>query len=92
MITRPGSAMSPWREFRRRAGGQRNRGRSILSRVLSGGGMVTADGDRRKVLLLWQARLVLKLGEMYDAEQEQLNAELRRIRDKEEHLLNGLRR
>lgn len=63
---------------------------SILSRLLSGGGMVTDDVDEA-VLLLWQARLVLKLGEMYDAEQEQLNAELRRIRDKEEHLLNGLR-
>jgi hypothetical protein len=63
---------------------------SILSRLLSGGGLAAADGDKA-ALLLWQARLVLKLGEMYDAEQEQLNAELWKIKEEEEHLLSRLR-
>lgn len=63
---------------------------SILATLLSGRGVAGEDADVR-TMLLWQARLVLKLGEMFDAEQEQLNAELRRIRAKEEHLLNRLR-
>lgn len=63
---------------------------SILTMLLSGGGL-TGDGADGRTMLLWQARLILKLGEMFDAEQALLDAELRRIREKEEQLLNRLR-
>jgi hypothetical protein len=63
---------------------------SILSRLLSGETATPADQDEA-ARLLWQARLVLKLGELYDAEQGELLGELRRIRAKEEQLLRELR-
>jgi hypothetical protein len=42
-------------------------------------------------LLLWQARLVLKLGEFFDAEQAELNEALRNIAGRQDDLLAELR-
>jgi len=64
--------------------------KSILSSILSGGTANASDQDEA-ARMLWQARLVLKLGELYDAEEGELLAELRRIRAREEHLLRELR-
>ncbi|MDH4319281.1 MAG: hypothetical protein OEV64_12880 [Desulfobulbaceae bacterium] len=46
----------------------------------------------KKELVLWQARLVLKLGEMYDKQQVSLEEELRRVIDSEDSLFDELRK
>lgn len=64
---------------------------SIVSKLLSSKGIKENAADRRSQLL-WQARLLLKLGEIYDADQERLNRDLQKISKKEADLIAELRR
>jgi hypothetical protein len=48
--------------------------------------------QQQQEMLLWQARLVLALGEQFDRDQMELRADLEHIRDKQEELLDELRR
>ena len=63
--------------------------RSSLISYLAGG---AEDRAETTEMILWQARLVLKLAEQYDSEQKALEEEFDRIRAREEGLLNELRR
>ena len=70
--------------------GRPESGRSIVSDLLSR----AALGDRQDAetaTRLWQARLVLKLGELFDAEQAGLNEALQAIDRRQETLLAELR-
>lgn len=63
---------------------------AILSSLMSGQtAEKEADGQREKVL--WQARLVLKLGEQHDEDRRKIAEDLLRIRMREQRLFNGLR-
>ncbi len=64
---------------------------SIIDNLLQGQRIVDQAGEKRK-MLLWQARLVLKLGEIFDGEQGTLHREMERIAQKEEGLFSELRR
>jgi hypothetical protein len=63
---------------------------SIVGSLLAGHGIRDEGNDRRN-LLLWQARLLLKLAEMFAADQEEVRQEIQRIREKEQGLFSGLR-
>jgi hypothetical protein len=63
---------------------------SIVGSLLASHG-IREEGDDRRRLLLWQARLLLKLAEMHGADQEELRRQTQRIREKELGLLAGLR-
>lgn len=63
---------------------------SIVGSLLAGHGIKDAGSERRN-LLLWQARLLLKLAEMHGADQEELQEQMCRIREKEQSLFAGLR-
>lgn len=63
---------------------------SIVGSLLAGHG-IREEGDDRRRLLLWQARLMLKLAEMHGADQEELRRQMQRIRQKEEGLFTGMR-
>ena len=63
---------------------------SIVGSLLAGHGIKDEGRDRRN-LLLWQSRLLLKLAEMHGADQEDLRRQVRRIREKEQGMLAGLR-
>jgi hypothetical protein len=63
---------------------------SIVGSLLAGHGIRDVGDDRRR-LLLWQARLLLKLAEMHGADQEELRQQVGRIREKEQALFAGLR-
>jgi hypothetical protein len=60
---------------------------SIVSGLLQRGDIKEQD---ESALLLWQSRLILKLGEIFDIEQAELNMALRRIADRESTLLADL--
>ncbi|MHB8808393.1 MAG: hypothetical protein ACYC9M_00065 [Desulfobulbaceae bacterium] len=63
---------------------------SIVGSLLAGYGIKNEGRDRRK-MLLWQSRLLLKMAEMHGADQEELRRQVRRIREKEQGMLAGLR-
>jgi hypothetical protein len=62
---------------------------SILASLLQRGNI--AGKKEEEELLLWQSRLVLKLGEFFDAEQADLNNALRKISSRQDALLAELR-
>jgi len=64
-------------------------GSSILSSLLSGHDIDSA-GQQLREKLLWQARLVLKLGEQFDTDQQQVDADMLRIHQRERQLFSGL--
>lgn len=62
---------------------------SILTSLLHSHGI--EDRQKEKLtLLLWQARLLLKLGEFFDAEQESLRLEMQKISEKQRGLFTEL--
>jgi hypothetical protein len=64
-------------------------GSAILSQLLHRGNK-EAEGEREG-MLLWQARLVLKLAEVHDNNQREIRAALGRISKRQEQLLEELR-
>ncbi len=62
---------------------------SILSSLLSGHGIESA-GQEQKEKLLWQARLILKMAEQHDVEQQKINEDMQNIRAREQNLFAGL--
>ena len=64
---------------------------SLVSELLGAKGISEKEKDRNAGLL-WQARLVLKLGEIFDADQESLRRNLQAVRNREENLLAELRK
>ncbi|NOQ46963.1 MAG: hypothetical protein GQ559_09890, partial [Desulfobulbaceae bacterium] len=64
---------------------------SIIESLLQSKGIDAKRVEKRE-LLLWQARLLLKLGEQFDAEQAELNRELAGISRKQKGLITELRR
>ncbi len=58
---------------------------SILSSLLAGHG-IDATAQEKKEKLLWQARLVLKLGEQYDRDQLIIAEDIESIRQREQNL------
>ncbi len=64
---------------------------SIISTLLKQTG-IQEEEDEQRVMLLWQARLLLKLGEIFDQEQKELQENLERISVKEKGLLDELRK
>lgn len=62
---------------------------SIISSLLKSKG-IEHKKDESKSLLLWQARLVLKLGEMFDFEQTRLDRELAHIKEMQNELFSEL--
>ena len=70
---------------------QRESKTSIIDNLLQEQRITDQTGEERE-MLLWQARLVLKLGEIFDAEQLGLHREMERIAQKEQGLFSELRR
>ncbi len=64
---------------------------SIIDTLLQGR-QITDQAREEREMLLWQARLVLKLGEIFDAEQRALEREMEKIAQKEQGLFSELRR
>lgn len=64
---------------------------TILSNLLNSHGIRQVKPDR-KTMILWQSRLILKLGELYDENQQILRDEMARIRERERGLIEELRR
>ena len=64
---------------------------SIISSLLKQGGIKDGD-DQEREKILWQARLVLKLGEMLDLEQQELQQSMNRIANREKGLFDELRK
>jgi hypothetical protein len=62
---------------------------SILTNLLKSGKIDSRNEEEE--LLLWQSRLMLKLGEFFDAEQAELNEALRNISSRQDNLLAVLR-
>ncbi len=62
---------------------------SILTSLLRSHGIEERQKEKL-ALLLWQARLVLKLGEFFDAEQESLRLEMQKISEKQTKMFSGL--
>lgn len=62
---------------------------SILSRLLSRHG-IEEPGREERDKLLWQARLILKLGEQYDADHRNLTDSMQQIHQREQKLFSGL--
>ena len=75
----------------RGAGAKRESKNSIIENLLQGQ-RLGGQAEEEREMLLWQARLVLKLGEIFDAEQRTLQQEMERIAHKEEGLFSELRR
>lgn len=67
---------------------QRESKHSILAELL---GQQTVRDQKEQELLLWQSRLIVQLGEMYDLQQTDLNQALRQITHRQETLLAELR-
>lgn len=63
---------------------------SIISTLLKQTG-IQDEQDEQRTMILWQARLLLKLGEIFDREQEELQENLERISAREKGLLEKLR-
>ncbi len=64
---------------------------SIIDNLLQSKG-VQEEVREEQQMLLWQARLLLKLGEIFDAEQQSLRRELEKISALEEGLFSELRK
>lgn len=64
---------------------------SIISSLLKQSG-IQEEQDEQRVMILWQARLLLKLGEIFDREQKDLQENLERISVREKGLLDELRK
>lgn len=62
---------------------------SIISTLLKQTG-IQEEEDEQRIMLLWQARLLLKLGEIFDREQKDLQENLERISVREKGLLDEL--
>lgn len=62
---------------------------SIITNLLKNGNIDSRHEEEE--LLLWQSRLMLKLGEFFDAEQADLNEALRNITSRQDDLLAELR-
>lgn len=62
---------------------------SILTNLLKSGRIDSRNEDEE--LMLWQSRLMLKLGEFFEAEQAELNEALRNITSRQDDLLAELR-
>ncbi|WP_457573391.1 hypothetical protein [Desulfolithobacter sp.] len=63
---------------------------SIIGSLLAGKGIESRE-EQEQEMILWQARLILKLAELLDDEQRQLQAELDRISNREHQLFQELR-
>jgi hypothetical protein len=64
---------------------------TIISTLLKETG-VTNERDEERMQILWQARLVLKLGEIFDREQTDLQEHLDQIASRENGLIKELRK
>ena len=64
---------------------------SIISTLIKQTG-IQEEQDEQRVMTLWQARLLLKLGEIFDREQGDLQDNLERISVREKGLLDELRK
>lgn len=64
---------------------------SILSSLLAGHG-IKNDRPDKKAMILWQARLILKLGEFFDEDQKMLSDEIEKISQREKGLISELRK
>ena len=64
---------------------------SIIGTLLKQTGIEQTKEEEQRSMVLWQARLVLKLGEIFDREQEELQEHLNKISDREQGLLEKLR-
>jgi hypothetical protein len=64
---------------------------SIISTLLKQTGIQNEE-DEQRTMILWQARLLLKLGEIFDREQKDLQENLERISVREKGLLDELRK
>ena len=64
---------------------------SIIGTLLKQTGIEQTKEEEQRAMVLWQARLVLKLGEIFDREQEELKEHLNKITDREQGLLEKLR-
>ena len=69
--------------------GQAETKNSILTNLLKIGKIDSRNEEEE--LLLWQSRLMLKLGEFFDAEQTELNEALRNITNRQDDLFAELR-
>ena len=65
---------------------------SIIGTLLKQTGIQDEQEEEQRAMILWQARLVLKLGEIFDREQEELQENLKRISAREKGLLEELRK
>ena len=75
------------------SGPTRNNGdseREIVSSLLSEGQLFPDTKDREKNLQLWQARLVLAIGEILDREEEEIALQLAIVKDGEARLFKDL--
>jgi len=63
---------------------------SIVENLLSSHGIKDGKSEKKN-MLLWQARLVLKLAEQYDEDQHQLKQEINKITGREKGLFRELR-
>jgi len=64
---------------------------SIISTLFKQTSMQNQE-DEQRAMILWQARLLLKLGEIFDREQKDLQENLERISVREKGLLDELRK
>ncbi len=64
---------------------------SIISDLLKRHGIEGDEGRDRRAMLLWQARLVLKLGEFMEADQRALAREIQSVTEREKGLFAQLR-
>jgi len=71
--------------------GQTETKTSIISTLLKQTGIQNEE-DEQRAMILWQARLLLKLGEIFDREQKDLQENLERISVREKGLLDELRK
>lgn len=70
--------------------GAAERRTSIITSLLDKKG-INEKKEQQEAMLLWQARLLLILGEHYDLEQEELKRDLQRVHARQEDLLSELR-
>jgi hypothetical protein len=71
-------------------GGKAETKTSIIGTLLKQTG-IRKGQDEQQIMVLWQARLVLKLAEIFDREQKELHNSLKRISKRENGLLHELR-
>jgi len=63
---------------------------SLISKLLQIQG-IENQKDEQNMLLLWQARLVLKLGEIFDAQLEKISNDLKKIEARQNELFSKLK-